>query len=170
MIDFGLNWTPGSLGLIFLCLTYVTPDKSCHQSSRDNVWNLIRHEIANFTTKGHIMLIGDFNARTGTIPDYIMFDSVDHVPVPPDYTTDSELQRFSKYCICNNYGRELLDLCKASHLRLINGRFGEDKGIGSFTCYTSRGQSTVDYHVFSESLLPRITNFVIDPPSDLSDH
>ena len=83
---------------------------------------------------------------------------------------DSELQRFSKDCIYNNYGRELLDLCKASHLRLINGRFGEDKGIGSFTCYTSRGQSTVDYHVLSESLLPRIKNFVIDPSSDLSDH
>ena len=26
------------------------------------------------------------------------------------------------------------------------------------------------YHVLSESLLPRIKNFVIDPPSDLSDH
>ena len=57
-----------------------------------------------------------------------------------------------------------------SYWECINGRFGEDKGIGSFTCYTSRGQSTVDYHVLSESLLPRIKNFVIDPPSDLSDH
>ena len=61
---------------VFLCLTYVTPDKSCPQSSRDNIWNQICHEIADFTA---------FNARTGTISDYIMFDSGDHVPVHPDY-------------------------------------------------------------------------------------
>ena len=72
--------------------------------------------------------------------------------------------------MCNNYGRELLDLCKASNLRMTNGRFGEDRGIGSFTCFTSRGQSTVDYHILSESLLGRIKNFVVEPPSDISDH
>ncbi len=72
--------------------------------------------------------------------------------------------------MCNHYGTELLDLCKASHLRLINGRFGEDKGVGSFTCYTSRGQSTVDYHILSETLLGRIQNFTMEPPSDISDH
>ncbi len=33
---------------IFLCLTYITPEKSCHQSSRDHLWNIIRQEIAGF--------------------------------------------------------------------------------------------------------------------------
>ena len=116
------------------------------------------------------MLIGDFNARTGSLPDYVSFDSNDHIPFPPDYIVDTELPRSSKDSMCNNYGRELLDLCKASNLRMTNGRFGEDRGIGSFTCFTSRGQSTVDYHILSESLLGRIKNFVVEPPSDISDH
>ncbi len=36
------------------------------------------------------MLTGDFNARTGTLSDFVRFDSDDHVPVPLDYTVDSE--------------------------------------------------------------------------------
>ncbi len=38
------------------------------------------------------------------------------------------------------------------------------------TCYTSRGQSTVNYHTLSETLLGRIQNFTVEPPSDISDH
>lgn len=80
------------------------------------------------------MQIGDFNAQTRTLPDYVSSDSDDHIPVSPDYVVNSELSHFSKDCVSNNYGRELLDLRKASHLRAIKGRFGEDNG-------TSRGHS-----------------------------
>ena len=31
----------------------------------------------------------------------------------------------------------MLDLCKASSMSLMNGRFGKDAGIGEYTCKTN---------------------------------
>ena len=49
----------------------------------------------------------------------------------------------------NNYGKELIDLCISSRLRILNGRIGMDKEQGTFTCGTPRGSSVVDYSVAS---------------------
>ena len=49
----------------------------------------------------------------------------------------------------DNYGRRLLDLCKSADLLIANGRSGDDKDIGEFTCVTSRGRSVVDYLLLS---------------------
>ena len=69
------------------------------------------------------MLTGDFNARTGTLPDYIYQDESfpEHfIPLPPDYQSDNERMRASQDEVINNYGRELLDLCISSRLRIVN--------------------------------------------------
>ena len=70
---------------------------------------------------GHILLTGDFNARIGLLPDYVSHDSDLHVPLPPDYSVDIPISRKSEDHTVNNYGRELLDVCIAGGLRLING-------------------------------------------------
>ena len=83
-------------------MVYVTPESSTHNTSRDNVRHLLQTEIADFSTKGYIMLTGDFNARTGTLPDYIYQDASfpEHfIPLPPDYQSDNERMR-----AINNYG------------------------------------------------------------------
>jgi len=49
-----------------------------------------------------------------------------------------------------------------SDLKIVNGRIGKDKLEGNYTCYTSRGKSTIDYAIASMSLFPHITNFFID--------
>ena len=72
--------------------------------------------------------------RTGTEPDYVIFDNVTNVPILPDeYEADTELQRFSQDHIANSNGRKLLEFCKAHSLRLCNGRYGDDTGVGKFT-------------------------------------
>ena len=57
-------------------------------------------------------------------PDYVSFDSNDHIAFHPDYIVDSELPRSSKDSACT--GRELLDLCNASNLNVmgISGKKG----------------------------------------------
>ena len=60
---------------LYLCLVYISPETSTHQSSRNNIWNLLEEEISNFSIRGHILLTGDFNARTGLLPDYVNHDS-----------------------------------------------------------------------------------------------
>jgi len=63
---------------LYMCLIYITPETSTHQSSRNSLWNILKEEIANFSTTGHILLTGDFNACTGSLPDYVNHDSISH--------------------------------------------------------------------------------------------
>jgi hypothetical protein len=45
--------------------------------------------------------------------------------------------RINKDSDKNHYGSRLLDLCKGNDLFIINGRIGNDKGIGKLTCFCS---------------------------------
>ena len=55
--------------------------------------------------------MGDFNARSGTLSDYITNDSPTHLPLPPECTSDEVWPRVSEDKKVNNYGKELIDLC-----------------------------------------------------------
>jgi ribosomal protein S2 len=46
--------------------------------------------------------------------------------------------------VFNSQGQQLMDLCIASQLRVLNGRFIGDM-LGNMTCYKPNGTSTVDY-------------------------
>ena len=63
--------------------------------------------------------------------------------------------------------KELIDLCIASKLRIVNGRLDSS---GGFTCFTPRGDSVVDYLIVSESLFTIISHFEVGNPSVHSDH
>ncbi|CAG2240208.1 unnamed protein product [Mytilus edulis] len=54
-------------------------------------------------------------------------------------------------------------------MRIVNGRFLGDS-LGYFTFYNSNGKSTVDYMLTSQNLFYTINNFMVKPPTDLSDH
>jgi hypothetical protein len=64
-------------------------------------WPLL-NKVSTFSSKGKIVLIGDFNSRTGQNPDFIEKDSsqindYDGVDLlPPDYVTDTELKRVNQ--------------------------------------------------------------------------
>ena len=55
-------------------------------------------QIANETNEQyHLLVCGDLNGRTGTEPDYVIFDNAVNVPIlPDDYEADTVLQRFHK--------------------------------------------------------------------------
>jgi len=57
-------------------------------------------------------------------------------------------------------GKELLDVCIAHQLRVLNGRTLGDLS-GNFTCFTPNGASAVDYAIVSESALNKILYFKI---------
>ena len=135
---------------------------STNVASRDSIWSLLQEEIAVFSVNNHIILTGDFNARTGSLPDNILMDSDQYVPVLPEYTVDTPVTRASKDKTTNSYGKELLDLCISSKLRIVNGRVGSDKDKGDFTCHTPRGSSTVDYTIASVYILGNLAVFQVD--------
>ena len=64
---------------------------------------------------------------------------------------------------------KLLDLCKATQLRIANGRLWEDNHSGSFT-YTNVGSSVIDYLLIRECDFDIVSNFKVSSFNIYSDH
>ena len=136
-------------------------------------------DISTFVTP--VCLIGDFNSRTSTL--YETFDNKDRIAQhfglcsidksPELIETLHEygnLQRYNMDKIIDSSGLNLIDMCKIHDLCILNGRFGKDKNIGTYTCYTHNGASCIDYVLMSCSLLTHINDFKVhDFDSLLSD-
>ena len=91
--------------------------------------------------------------------------------LPDEYIPDDVLQRFSEdKGHTNNNGLLLLDFCKQTGLRIMNGRVGADKGLGKYTFVGSRGSSVVDYVLSSQDLFKSISHFEVHDPNIISDH
>ena len=161
---------------LYLCLCYIVPSDSSRESFMElNVLERICDHIIQISNDTndcyHLLICGDFNSRTGLEPDYVSFDEAINVPVlPDDYETDAALVRLSQDKNVNSNGRKLLDFCKLNGLRICNGRFGQDKGVGKYTYIGSTGSSVVDYVIMSPSLIECLSKFYIDDPKILSNH
>ena len=111
------------------------------------------------------------NYRTSNCPDYVVNDCINVGDVlPDDYVTDVPVIRCCEDTgNLNNYGSLLLDLCKQTGLRILNGRCCEDKQ-GLYTYIGPRGSSLVDYVVTSQNLIQHVGTFKVKDPNIMSDH
>ena len=108
------------------------------------------------------ILIGDFNARTGNLSDFCPVNDNDILDNQDIFQfLDIDFTRSNKDKVTNLNGTGLIDLCKSFNLIICNGRIGEDKAVGDFTCQTPNGNSLVDYIIVSTELLPHVSNFRI---------
>ena len=92
-----------------------------------------------------VILMGDFNSRTGEISDILEVDKFDIDYLDDDivnmYNTEYSLPpRCNEDKIINQQGKALIELCKSTDLKIINGRYGNDRNIGSYTCYKYKWQ------------------------------
>ncbi|CAC5396444.1 unnamed protein product [Mytilus coruscus] len=165
LIFTGLHRVPD---VIFGCV-YVPTENSKYSTIEafeelENELNILTN-----TENCYVALVGDFNSKTGSLPDYIipdesvvsMFD-LDCDADILEYLYDFEnltqnkisLQRVSQ-CTCrpNKYGHRLLELCRKNNLYIANSRVGSDKDIGEKTCNDS---SVVDYLIISSMFFPMI--------------
>jgi len=114
--------------------------------------------------------LGDLNSRTGTRQDCILHDSVNNIIDDICYIPDTTLVRASRDKTCNNFGVKLLDLCKSTCLRIVNGRLCDDNNVGEYTYTSSQGASVIDYALTKECLFNNIHSFKIGNPNEWSDH
>ncbi|CAG2236161.1 unnamed protein product [Mytilus edulis] len=158
---------------LYLCAVYIPPVNSTHY---ENDYTQLEKEISTYSNKGQIALIGDFNSRTSSHPDFIENDDPDLFNIhsqnilPQNYDVDQFLKRRNNQDkILNAQGNNLLELCLSSRLRILNGRYIGDS-LGYFTCFTPNGLSTVDYAIVSKSLLTSVIYFKTNEINYLSDH
>ena len=111
------------------------------------------------------------NARTADKDDFVPLDFSTHMDVfPDDYTCDVSLPRANQDRCLNANGTLLLDSCKLSGLRIINGRVGKDSEFGKCTYVGSCGSSFIDYVIADQALFKYFTKFCVNCPNILSDH
>ena len=121
------------------------------------------------------VLMGDFNARTGLLEEFVELEDVVanecgftvNADVPLDLKEDLEelgipSGRHNLDKRTNNNGRSLIEICQTFNLKIVNGRFGADREIGEFTCETTRGKSVIDYVIASTNFLPLVDDFEVD--------
>ena len=79
-------------------------------------------------------------------------------------------RRYSLDTKTNSSGLRLFQLCKDSDMCIVNGRIGQDKGIGLFTFQGTQGSSLIDYVLLTPDFMDNISDFVIYDITSFSDH
>jgi hypothetical protein len=155
---------------------YLPHENSPHYNTE--MFDKIEEDILYFKVKFpdiSIVMLGDFNARTGTLDDFLSLDKnmlkdsglildEDFIYYDKDKLKSQGIftERINKDRNINKNGRCLIDTCRNLNLKIVNGRFGEDQNVGAFTCESHNGSSVVDYAIVSANLLMHISNFEID--------
>ncbi|CAG2248789.1 unnamed protein product [Mytilus edulis] len=137
---------------IFICIVYYAP-----KCSIDLIEILEKDIIEKYGKREEIILLGDFNARTGNDCDFIEGDNTNHIPLNnSNYNIDILNERRAS---CDNTvdsrGKDLLDFCICNQIRILNGRI-LGNSTGKHTCFKYNGCSVVDYVLASEQLFCNI--------------
>lgn len=157
----------GSKEDMYLGTYYVSPYNK--KNKNFDFFSVVNEEIAYFNKKGQVHIQGDLNARTGTECDRVE---------APDINSDlgfnggDEIKTFrnSEDSCKNPRGNELLDICKANDLMIVNGRTIGDL-FGKYTCHNWNGSSVVDYFLTPYDLIDKVQNFSVGEYIPwLSDH
>lgn len=155
---------------IFLAGIYLWVENSpAYNVANVNLFDIIQQDIDTFRSQGSVFLTGDWNARVGTRRDYIVCDRLVDFLDDASYSPDTQFDRKSMDSTCNSHGLKLLDLCKATSFRIVNGRIGQDFN-GELTYINHMGSSVIDYLLVNEKDFHCINNFRVDQFCEWSDH
>ena len=139
--------------LVHESIVYAPPADSPYAGP--SVFDDIEETINNIKSEDEnmaVFLLGDFNARTGILPDVSHnYESGDQsVELCEIINSNSNVtKRSNKDQYVNNMGKRLIELCNSIDLHIVNGRYGPDKAIGKTTC---KNASVVNYILISENL------------------
>ena len=149
-------------------IIYIPPESSKYAT--DDAFSEIEMEFQRLNRNSNfVCLLGDMNARTGNLPDFLeQEDNDDYFAqniVDIDTFSDAEILaelgipkiRNSIDKIVNRYGRKLIDLCKNNNVFIFNGRVGTDVTGKP----TSKNLSVIDYVISTAPFLQLVHDFDI---------
>jgi len=142
---------------------YATPVGSKHKSK--SLFQNLAADIAEVQTLGGIVLLGgDFNARTATLPDTIDTSDLCELLQMPELIKTEQPSAVVKRWNCDtnvgDWDHELLDLCCDIGLLILNGLTPSDKSR-EFTCLANGGRSIVDYIIGSPTIWQAATHLKV---------
>ena len=152
---------------IYTCGLYIPPHNSRYFN--DELFEEREMGIALFSSHGSILLMGDFNSRTGKYSDSICQEGSTVIPNDRSELSLNPTQRNSFDNEVNNHGKRLLEICKSADLRILNGRVSGES-LGRATFHGRNGISVIDYALCDQDLFLNVSNFIVKQPNPLSDH
>ncbi len=129
----------------------------------------LQTDILHFQSRGHVLICGDLNARTGREIDYVNIGDNNHISNNTTFHSSLVITPRNNYdSLVNTNGKQVLKLCKGLGLYIINGRTRGDS-LGRFTYCSRLGASVVDYSI--TDIDPNFINaFIVRPQLPISDH
>ena len=164
-----------------MCLPYLAPVGSKWAAKQSvEVVEKFKTDVLMFSETGFLIICGDLNARTDVLNDYLSEEEVltnewlNSLNFDQEYNTLNKLKLPKRSSQdkggLSGHGKALLELCKATNLKIVNGRAFQDKNIGKFTFHESRGSSVVDYLLADVKVWDLLENFAVHDVSCKSDH
>ena len=163
---FGLNQD------LFIAAAYCSPinstDKEISKSKSETFFDGLESDIAFYSSKGDILLMGDMNARFGQKNEILTQMDVStegifmtkQIPIQKRQSEDEKI---------NSYGNKLIKIMNSSQIILLNGRkLGDTKG--KLTSHQYNGSSVVDVAMCNYELYKKVNIFQVLDPVWFSDH
>ena len=158
---------------IYIIVCYIPPKKlsfRCTQCSGDYFGDLSTL-VHKYSKLGKLYVTGDLNGQTGNVKDFLCQSNTECIY---SHICNYEIEwipppRLLKDNIVNDYGNDLLNLCKSSSLFIVNGRYETDK-VGNFTRVGTTGKSVVDYLIVNRESYNLISHFSVSDNLLVSDH
>ena len=152
---------------IYVCGVYIPP---CNSKYFDlEIFDQLERDIVHFSTIGSVILMGDFNSRTGKYSDTVSQEGNSIITNDQSESAFQPAQRNSFDNLLNSHGKKLLEICKNLDLRIVNGRVNGDT-LGRPTFHGKNGTSVIDYIICDQCTFLNVANFVVKQPSCLPDH
>lgn len=121
----------------------------------DSLGNLI-NEVSALKSVETTIVLGDFNARTA--------DGIDGFECEKNcgmgLIIEPSKERRSRDKVINKDGENMLDFCRQTGLRIVNGR-SESDPQGDITFLSPQGQSLIDYCLIDSDSFDRVLDFKI---------
>ena len=134
---------------IFVCAVYNSPINSSYaQRQESDFFYSLQEKMTSFSPHDYILIGGDFNARTNTLPDYVYESQGDanFINFPDNYEIDQfTTLRNNQDIHTNSHGKKLIDFAISTKMRILNGRTLGDL-LGKFTYIGYNGVGTVDMY------------------------
>ena len=130
--------------------------------------------LSNIPDSEDAAILGDMNARTGTLNDFLIPCESREIQVeldPPQHSISltEVAPRNNQDRTLNSNGKPFIELLQTTGMIILNGRTIGDI-FGSPTCIQRNGVSTVDYICVPHSLLHRARIFKVGDLTPYSDH
>ena len=109
---------------IFVCGIYIPPYNSNYY--HPELFEDLEKDIEHFSARGSILLLGDFNSRTGKYPDVVCNEGNHMIANDQSEFSLRSIQRNSFDNEINNHGKRLIEICRSADLRILNGRVNGD--------------------------------------------